>query len=99
MSKEINLLISRQFSKAFPFETFLLKVKKNDKFGLNYLWRYGSTISFAYFATFFLKIPTVKNFSRVEVTSPPPLRRNMAPRYTEIIYNLTNTIINKYFEF
>ena len=44
---------------------------------------YGSTISFAYFRVFFLKILMVKN----------------SPIYTKNIYDLTTAIINKCFEF
>ena len=42
------------------FQNFFVKNEK--KLGLNYQI-YDSTISFAYFETFFLKILTVKNFT------------------------------------
>ena len=56
---------------------------------------YGSTISFAYFQVFFLKILKVKNFSQL------PLRTEYGGIciHTKIIYDLTISIINKYFEF
>ena len=41
---------------------FVVENEKNDIFGLNYR-RNMFQISFAYFKVFFLKIPTVKNFS------------------------------------
>ena len=52
----------------------------------------GSTIIFVYFDMFFLKIPTVKNFS-------PVLRENIAPIHAKIMYYLTIAITNKYLKF
>ena len=60
----------------------------------------GSNINFAYFEAFFLKISTVKKFS-----SPPGGRVNFIPAggivhvYTKFIYDLTNAIINKCFNY
>ena len=61
-TKEINLLPSGRFFAFMNFKIFLFKKKKMDKFDLNY-HKYDSTIRFAHFEVFFLKIPTVKNFS------------------------------------
>ena len=54
---------------------------------------YGSTISFAYFEMFFLKIPKVKNFC------PPPKGGVIAPLYIKITYDLITAAINKCFKF
>ena len=59
---------------------------------------YGLTISFTYFEVFFLKIPTVKNFSPAGLLLSP-YGGSITLMYTNIMHDLTIAIINKCFEF
>ena len=60
---------------------------------------HDSTISFAHFEAFFLKIPMIKKnfFQRRGITSPLQGQK-FASVYTKIIYDHTIAIINKWFE-
>ena len=63
---------------------------------------YYSTISFAYFEVFFLKIPTVKSFSLGGGGVFPPkggVLGRILPIHRKVMYGLTIATINKYFEF
>ena len=59
---------------------------------------HGSTISIVYFEVFFLKIPTVKNFSPERITSNP-YGGSIASIHTKIMNDLIIAVINKFFEF
>ena len=89
--KEINLLLSRRFSKAFLNEFiffFLLKMKKKL---INL--ELSQSLVLPYFEVFSLKLSTGKN------SSYPPIGRCTAPKHTKIIYDHTIAIINNFFKF
>ena len=64
-TKEIKLSCTRRFSVAFlnEIQIFVVKNKINEWIWLKLSQTYGSTVSFLYFETFFLKIPMIKKFS------------------------------------
>ena len=74
-----------------------MKKKKKRLIRFSLLQAYNSTIIFAYFDGFFLKIPMLKNFSSKEGTSPTGLSIN--PTCIEIMQYLTVANINKSFKF
>ena len=77
---------------------FFIKNKKNRQIWFKLSYTYSSTISFAYFDMFFLKILTIKKFFPGSVTFPL-LRTSIAPVYTKIMHYVTIAIINESLEF